>query len=122
MGRFNDTGYGTVVLAAETDKSLRVNPDGSLAGIEDRDVGITTAHGKAGEEVTVSFANKQGLQKATCDGDIPINAPVYTADDGKISATEAVGSILRGIAVDAGVNNEVIGIMPSFGSAAVAAP
>ena len=119
MGRFNDTGYGTVVLAAETDKSLRVNPDGSLAGIADRDVGITTAHGKAGEEVTVSFANKQGLQKATCDGAIPINAPVYTAADGKISASADAGSILRGIAVDEGVDNEVIGIMPSFGSAAV---
>ena len=122
MGRFNDTGYGTVVLAAETSKSLRVKPDGSIAGIADRDVGITTSFGQEGEEVTVSFANKQGLQKATCDGAVPINAPVYTAADGKISATEAVGSILRGIAVDAGVDNEVIGIMPSFGSAAVAAP
>ena len=122
MGRFNDTGYGTVVLAEETNKSLRVNPDGSIAGIADRDVGITTSYGEAGEEVTVSFANKQGLQKATCNGAIPINAPVYTAAGGRVSATAAAGSILRGIAVDAGVNNEVIGIMPSFGSAAVAAP
>lgn len=120
MGQFNDTGYGTVKLVAETNKSIRVTRAGNIAGAADQDAGVTIAHGIAGDAVGFSFANKQGTQKATCAGDIPIDARVYTAADGKVTAAVVAGSFFRGIAMATGVDGEIIEIMPALAQAAQA--
>ena len=122
MGQFNDTGYGTVTLTEEAPKNTRVTRAGAVAGLTDQDVGITTQFGKAGDVVTVSSINKQGTQKAKCDGDVEIDDRVYTADDGKISANPAAGSYFRGIAMQSGVDEEVIEIIPALAESETPAP
>lgn len=113
MGQFNDTGYGTVRASGLIPKSTRVTRAGDIAGANDRDIGITISASVPGNEVvTVSFANKQGAQKAKCAGAIPIDAPVFTAADGRVSAAGPAGTFFRGIALQAGVDGEVIEIMP----------
>jgi len=122
MAQFNDTGYGTVQVVQPTPKSRRINYDGTIAGAAQRDIGITVRSGDPAtatsgstlsEPIGFSAINKQGTQKATIDGPVAANVPVYTAADGKVTATAAPGTFLRGISVTAGtVDNEVIEILP----------
>ena len=120
MASFNDTGYGTVVVIEKILKSRRVTAAGTLAAFDEIDLGTTIAcyepeaQGTIREPVaTVSLSNKQGGQKATADGPIAAGVVVYTADDGKISETAAVGSFPRGISCEAAdADNSVITILP----------
>lgn len=120
MGQFNDTGYGTVRLGATTRKNIRVTRAGDIAEANVQDTGITMAAGLPTDVVAISFVNKQGTQKATCAGAVPIDARVYTAAAGMISATPVPGSFFRGIAQQAGVDGEIIEIMPAVAQAAQA--
>ena len=119
MAQYNDTGYGTVVVTEEVPKSRRVTKSGALASATERDIGISVERGAPEAQgtinnrvITFSYINKQGTQKATLDGAADVDDILYTADDGKVTATQAAGSFVRGIAVESGVDNQVIEILP----------
>ncbi len=119
MAQYEDSGYGSVTLAATIAKALRVTVAGALAGLTDQDFGTTMAYGVSGDVVGVSFVNKQGTQKATANGSISAGAKVYTAASGKVSSTQGTGAFLRGIAMEAATaDGDIIEIMPLVGDTA----
>jgi hypothetical protein len=119
MATYNDTGYGTVTLAADTGEFIRVTAAGAIASATQQDIGLTTRRGDSATSVSVAFANKTGTSKATAAGAISLGAKVYTAASGKVSATQATGSFLRGIAMSAASSaNDVIEILNVVGDSA----
>ena len=112
MAKFNDTGYGTIVAAEDVNKNIRLDIIGGIAGASDQDIGITTSFAATGEHASVSSINKQGSQKATLSGSVSAGDRVFTAAAGKVSTTAASGSFMRGIALEDGVDGQVIEIIP----------
>lgn len=124
MAEYNDTGYQSFPVSAALGQHLRVNVNTSgqltLAGIGDQDIGVTrNATFAVGDVVTVVERSKPGTHKAVANGAIDIGDLVFTAADGKVSASQGVGAFLRGKAISAaGADNDILEVMPLSGDTA----
>ncbi len=89
-----------------------------VAGIADRHIGFSKqAAYKANDPIAVNLRTGQGTNMAVAAGVITLNAPIYAAASGKVSAT--VSSIFLGWALSAASgNNSIIEFLPASGSAA----
>lgn len=119
MAQFNDTGYGTVTLSATVPQFGRVTAAGALAGATDQDIGVTMQAGVSGDVVSVAYVNKQGTHKAIAASSITLGAKVHTAASGKVNDTQATGSFLRGLAMEAAnADGDIIEVLPLTGDTA----
>jgi hypothetical protein len=101
MSQYNDTGCGTIVLSGTVSQYTRITAGGALASATQQDVGVARVDGVSGQAIGFVYANKQGTQIMIAAGAISAGAKVYTAASGRVSATQATGSFLRGIAMSA---------------------
>lgn len=119
MAQFNDTGYGTVTLSATVPQFGRVTAAGALAGATDQDIGVTMQYGVSGDVVAVAYVSKQGTHKAIAASAITAGSKVHGAASGKVNDTQATGSFLRGIAMEAAAaDGDIIEILPLVGDTA----
>lgn len=120
MSQRNDTGYGTVTLSATVPQYARVTAAGAVAVLAVQDIGTAMVGGVSGDEVAVSFANKQGTTKMIALTDVALGAKVYSAAAGKVSKTQGAGSFLQGIAMEtAAADGDIIEVLRVIGSATV---
>ena len=102
-------------------KHLRVilNSDGELevAGIDEADIGTAENPAFADQdEVTVRLRTAQGTCKAVASEAFDAGAQLYTAASGKVSDTNASGSLQFGTALEeAGANNDVVEVLRHAG-------
>lgn len=101
MAQYNDTGYGTITLSATVSQFARVTAAGAAASATQQDVGTAQVGGVSGDDVAIAYANKQGTTKMIAATDVSVGAKVFTAASGKVSKTQATGSFLAGIAMEA---------------------
>lgn len=101
MAQFNDTGYGTITLSGTVAQFARVTAAGATATATQQDVGTAQVDGVSGDVVAVAYANKQGTTKMIAAGAVSLGAKVFSAASGKVSATQATGSFLQGLAMEA---------------------
>ena len=119
MSQFNDTGYGTVTLTGTVAQYARVTAAGATAGATDQDIGVAMVDGVSGDVIAVAYVSKQGTHKAIAASAITRGAKVHTAASGKVNDTQATGSFLRGIAMEAaGADGDVIEVLPCVGDTA----
>ncbi len=72
-----------------------------------------------GDPTSIKFRNHPGEHKGIANGAITAGALVYTAAAGKLSATQAVGAFLRGIALsDTSADGEFFKYLPIDGETA----
>lgn len=107
------------IAGAAIAKHLRVKLSSgklAVAGLADNDIGtIDYAVFADGEDAAVNLRSLQGTEIVIAGGEITLGAKVYTAADGKVSATGAGTSYLRGIALEAAAaDGDIIEIMPLF--------
>src|SRR3954468_8886636 len=107
MAQFDDGNVGSFVASGALSPYLRVKGNAgqvTLAGIADRsEYGTTEGQAfNAGEPIPVRYRNAPGTRKITLATAVTIDAPLYTAANGKVSATAASTSYLWGHAMEAG--------------------
>ena len=103
----------TVRAAENIDKHLRVNRDGTVAGIA-LDFGVARAYADAGTDVALIGINAPGsinMIVAPDSGNISDGQNVYSAADGKISSHQAAGAFLRGVSMQDGVPGDTIQVL-----------
>ncbi|HEV7301602.1 MAG TPA: capsid cement protein [Tepidisphaeraceae bacterium] len=106
MAHKNPLGPLTVAVAAAIMAFRRVKFDGSMnavvAGATDKAIG-TTEHQTfaAGEMVAVNLRGLPGKREMVAAGVVAVGAKVYSAADGKVSATQATGAYEEGTAMSA---------------------
>jgi hypothetical protein len=123
MSQQNETGFLSVQVDGAITQYLRVKASDArtdpitvtTAGIADDDVGVIEQAGLAAHDVVaLRHRTAQGTVKMVAADTITAGANVYTAASGKVSATNATSSRLRGIALEAASgNNSVIEVLPS---------
>lgn len=124
MSGYNDAGRKGYEASAAIAQYARVVMASagtiSTAGLTDQDIGIATREAfESGDVVNVDLTSKPGTHYAIAAGSITAGAKVYTAADGKVSATAAETSFLRGRAMEsASDDGDVIEILPMFGDTA----
>ena len=119
MSQFNDTGYTSITLTGTVAQYARVTAAGATAAATDQDVGVAMVDGVSGDVVAVSLISKQGTHKAIAASALTKGAKVYGAASGKVNDTQATGSFLRGIAMEAaGADGDIIEVMPCVGDTA----
>lgn len=119
MSQYNDTGCITITLTGTVAKHQRVTAAGAVASATDQDVGVATRAGVSGESIAVAAVSKQGTHKAIAAGAIAVGAKVYGAADGEVNDTQATGSFLRGLALEAAAaDQDIIEILPMVGDTA----
>lgn len=111
------------VAGAAIAKHLRVVQSAgklAVAGITDNDIGtIDHAVFADNDDAAVNLRSGQGTELMVANGVIAADALVYTAAGGKISATAAATSFLRGRALEAAAaDNDIIEVLPMFSAAA----
>lgn len=121
MSQKFDTGCIPVTLSAVVAQDLRVTMAGAVATATTEAIGTATRAGVVDDVVAVDLFNKQGTIKMVASGAISANARVYGAAAGKISATQATGAFLQGIAREAAAaDGDVIEVYPIQGEVAKA--
>ncbi len=87
----------------------------AVAGIYDADIGVAERQAFAdGDVIPVRLLNSP-TQKVIAAGAISQGAYVYTAANGKVSATKAAGSHFRGVALEAAsADGDIIEIQPIY--------
>lgn len=119
MASYNDTGYATVTLTGTVAQFARVTAAGATAGATDQDIGVAMRAGVSGDVIEVALFSKQGTHKAIAASALTLGAKVYGAASGKINDTQATGSFLRGVAMQAaGADGDIIEIQPCVGDTA----
>lgn len=118
MSQYNATSCITVEVTADIAKHLRVKSDGTVAGATDLDLGIARVRAVSGDLLAVDALNSVGSLKMVAGGTIAKGDKVYGAADGKVSSTQATGSYLRGIALEAAVLNDVVEVLNLAGEVA----
>ena len=118
-----DTYTKTFTAGAAIAKNLRVTlTSGKLAVavLATDDIGVIRDAAFAdGDQRAVVLRNKAGTIPMVAGGAIAFGAKVYTAAGGKISATAATGSFLRGYAVEAATaDGDIIEVLPCYGEVA----
>lgn len=100
---------------------LRVKRDATTgkiedAGLADNDIGTADqAAVTSSDWIAVNLRSAQGTEYVVADGAITDDALVYTAAAGKVSATGASTSYLRGRALEAATaDGDIIEILPLF--------
>ena len=102
---------------------LRVKfSSGKLAAADatDQDIGVLRdASFASGDVRAVELFSRAGTHKAIAAAAISQGAKVYTAASGKVSATQATGAFLRGVAMSAATAaGDVIEVQPVVGDSA----
>ena len=101
MSQQFDVGCIPITLSATVAQFLRVTMAGAVATATTEAIGVATRQGVSGDIVNVDTLNKPGTVRMVASGAISANARVYGAAAGKITATQATGAFLQGIAREA---------------------
>ncbi|MFZ5833019.1 MAG: hypothetical protein ACOY3P_23275 [Planctomycetota bacterium] len=113
MSRYVETPTRTFIADEAIGAFLRVAmSSGRVVVADDDDLSIGTAEAAAwaqGDRVPVRMSTAQGTRKMVCAGQISAGAAVYAAAAGMIAAA---GSVLEGVALEDGVEDAVIEVMP----------
>ena len=108
MSSYNPTAALSVEAAQDTDKFLRVKLDGTLAGVDEMDLGVSRARANSGEMVGLTAKNMPGTVKMLAADTIAKGDDVHCAGNGKVSAA---GSVKRGEAMHAAVAGDVVEVL-----------
>lgn len=120
----NDTGKLTGrVGASQINPHLRVKLVSGLlvvAAAADYDIGVLGARGEIGQLVEIESPTKPGTHFAIASGAITAGALVYTAADGKVSATQGSGH-LRGtyMGLTDAADGDLIEVMPRYAAGSI---
>lgn len=105
MSQYVETPTKTLVAGGAISEHLRVKLSSgelAVAGLTDQDLGVADRPAYAdGDPIAVRLRSAQGTAKMVAATAITAGAPVYTAASGEISATKAMGAVLRGYAKEA---------------------
>lgn len=118
MSQYNASASISVDLTEDCPKHARVNIDGTVAGATDLDLGVARVNALNGEMVAVHALNLPGSLKMLASGSISKGDKVFTAADGKVSATQATGAFLRGLALEAAVDGDIVEVLNLAGEVA----
>lgn len=98
----NDVGKVTLVAAAAIGNAIRVklsSGQAAIAGAGEESIGVTEQSVASGGVVVVKLDNASGTQIVTASGTITVDADVYQAAAGDVSATLSGNRI--GVALEA---------------------
>lgn len=118
MAQFDEGFVGSFAASGALSPFLRVKGSSgqvALAGLTDREEYGTTEGQtfNAGEMIPVRYRNAPGTRKITVNGAVTQDAALYTAANGKVSATAATGGFLWGYAIEAaGADGDIIEALP----------
>lgn len=125
MSQYVSNDVGPAIAGEALARYLRVKFNGSgrmvKAGLADRDLGTNELDAFADGDVTnVRFRNAKGTRKCVAAGAITKGADVYTAANGKLSATNASTSYYYGTAMEAaGADGDIFEVLPCSHGAVV---
>ena len=125
MSQYNASGHkgfkATAALTAGTIVKL-VNGEVVVATDDnDKFIGVVVADVGAGEVADVRLRSAQGTVKVRAGGNVAVGDYVTTDADGEAVATTTVGAEVLGMALEAGVDNDLIEVMPLGARLAVVA-
>ena len=104
-GQYRENGYAAFNASEAIAAYLRVkmtanSNEVALADAEDSEVGVSILGAAISTPVTVSLINRAGTQLCVAQGEISINAVIYGAIDGKVSASATTRAAI-GVALEA---------------------
>lgn len=125
MSQYNASGHkgykATAALVAGTIVKLASGEVVVAAAATDKFIGVVVADVGAGEMADVRLRSAQGTVKVRAGGNVAVGDYVTSDADGEAVATTTVGQEILGLALEAGVDNDLIEVMPQLGRLAVTA-
>lgn len=124
MSQYNASGHKGFVATAALGEGIIVKlSSGNVVvatAATDKIIGVTTNSCEAGETVDVRLRSAQGTIKVKAGGNISVGDWLTTDGDGEAIATTTDGNELIGMALEAGVDNDLIEVMPANGQLYIA--
>lgn len=125
MSQYNASGHkgykATAALAKGTIVKLTNGEAVAAAAATDKFIGVLAADVSTGAMADVRLRSAQGTVKVIAGGNIAVGDYVTSNASGKAVATTTVGQEILGMAVEAGVANDFVEVMPQVGRLAVTA-
>ena len=125
MSQYNASGHkaykATAALVMGTIVKIASGEVVVATDANDKFIGVTAADVGAAELADVRLRSAQGTIKVRAGGNIAVGDYVTTDADGEAVATTTEGDEVLGMALEAGVDNDLVEVMPQLGRLAVPA-
>lgn len=125
MSQYNASGHKGIEAGADLTKGTLVKiSNGTVVAATaatDKIIGVLTADVKAGQVADVRLRNAQGTSKVRAGGNVAVGDYLTADADGEAVATTTAGNEVVGMALEAGVDNDIIEVVNMFTRLAVAA-